>query len=926
MQLGNVSPVAPREDEREKEAPLRDDIRLLGRILGEVILEQAGPRIFELVESTRREAVAARRAGTGEDALAAHLDALEERDALHTIRASILFQLLANIAEDVHHGRRRRHHQLAGSPPQPGSLRCAFDRLRGEGVSGAHVAEVLAGALVSPVITAHPTEVRRKTVLDAQREIVGLLARPDRLVLLDEERVVWERSLRRHVLLLWQTAMLRLSRLRLRDEINEALGYYHLSLFEEVPAVHRVLVDELAHHWPDAPPPPRPVLRMGSWIGGDRDGNPFVTADVVRHAIDRQASTALAHHLRELDRLAVELSMSTRLVTPSPELLALAEASEDHSPFRRDEPYRRALRGMYARLAATAVRLTGQVPGRAPHTVLAAYATADELAADLAVVDASLRGHGAGLIADDRLASLRRAVAVFGFHLCSLDLRQNAEVHEAVVAELLALAGVTTDYRRLSEDARVQLLLRELATARPLTGPHAELSEQTAGELAILRAAAETLDRVGRDALPNYVISKCDAVSDVLEVAILLREVGIVRPGAAVPLPMQIVPLFETIDDLTRAGATLRKLLSVERWRRWVLARDGVQEVMLGYSDSNKDGGYLTANWALYRAELDLVAAARAHDVRLRLFHGRGGTVGRGGGPSYDAVLAQAPGSVAGSLRITEQGEMIAAKYAEPELARRNLEALVAATVEASCLDVEGLGEEATMAYALMDELAERARAAYRLLVYETPRFVEWFRAATPIGEIAELNIGSRPASRKASDRIEDLRAIPWVFSWSQSRIMLPGWYGAGTAFESWVEGHAHRLARLRDLYDRWPFFRTVLSNMGMVLAKTDLGIAERYAALVPDEELGRRIFSRIVAEHARTVDMLLAITRQPALLADNLPLARSIHHRFPYLDPLNHLQVTLLRRWRGGDRGQLVQRGIQLTLNGLATGLRNSG
>jgi phosphoenolpyruvate carboxylase len=917
---------AEHEEEREKEAPLRDDIRLLGRILGEVIREQAGPRIFELVESTRREAVAARRNGTSGDAVAARLDVLEERDALHTIRASILFHLLANIAEDVHHARRRRHHQLAGSPPQPGSLRFAFDRLQRDGVAGTRIAELLADALVSPVITAHPTEVRRKTVLDAQREIVRLLARPDRPMLVGEERDAWELALRRQILLLWQTAMLRLSRLRLRDEINEALGYYDLSLLQEVPEVHRVLVGELARHWPDAPPPPHPVLRMGSWIGGDRDGNPFVTADVVRHAVQRQTTKALAHHLAELDRLAVELSMSTRLVTPTPALLALADASQDESPFRQDEPYRRALRGMHARLAATASRLTGEVPGRAPHATLPPYDGPDELAADLAVVDASLRSHGAALIADDRLAALRRAVAVFGFHLCSLDLRQNADVHEAVVAELLALAGVTEDYRRLSEEARVQLLLRELATARPLTGPRAQLSEQTASELAILRAAADMIDRVGQAALPNYVISKCDAVSDVLEVAILLREVGILRPGADVPLPMQIVPLFETIDDLGRAGTTLRKLLAIERWRRWVAARDGVQEVMLGYSDSNKDGGYLAANWALYRAELDLVAAARAHGVRLRLFHGRGGTVGRGGGPSYEAILAQAPGSVAGSLRITEQGEMVAAKYAEPELARRNLEALVAATLEASCLDVEGLGDDAAMAYALMDELASRARDAYRLLVYETPRFVEWFRAATPIREIAELNIGSRPASRTASDRIEDLRAIPWVFSWSQCRIMLPGWYGVGTAFESWVEGYAHRLARLRELYDRWPFFQTVLSNMGMVLAKTDLAIAARYAALVPDEELGRRVFARITAEHERTVRMLLAITRQPVLLADNLPLARSIHHRFPYLDPLNHLQVTLLRRWRGGDRSQLVQRGIQLTLNGLATGLRNSG
>lgn len=913
-------------EDRDKEAPLREDIRLLGRLLGEVIREHAGARVFELVEATRREAISARRSGSGEEALFARLDALEERDALHVIRSLILFHLLANVAEDVHHARRRRHHRLTGSPPQPGSLRYAFDRLHRDGFDSQRLFAVLDGALVAPVVTAHPTEVRRKTVLDAHREIARLLDRRDRPSMLESERAEWKRALRLQILLLWQTAMVRLSRLRLRDEINEALGYYELSLLEEAPTIHRRLADEMHRHWPDAPPPSAPVLRMGSWIGGDRDGNPYVTADVVRYAIGRQSTVALAHHLRELDRLGRELSMSTRLVSPSPDLLALAEASEDTSPFRGDEPYRRALRGMHARLAATAVDLVGEAPGRAPHAVLSAYRDPEELSRDLAVVDVSLRSHGAGPIADDRLAALRRAVDVFGFHLCSLDLRQNADVHEVVVGELLAQAGLTRRYGEMGEDERVALLTAELRTSRPLVGRRAALSEETAGELAILHAAHDAIERLGSKAISQYVISKCDAVSDLLEVALLLREVGLLRPGTAVPLPLQIVPLFETIDDLANAGATLRDLLAIDLWSEWVHARDGVQEVMLGYSDSNKDGGYLAANWATYRAELDLVAVAREHGVRLRLFHGRGGTVGRGGGPSYDAILAQAPGSVAGSLRITEQGEMVAAKYAAPDLARRNLEALVAATLEASCLDVEGLGADAPEAYALMGDLAQRARDAYRALVYETPGFSEWFRAATPISEIAALNIGSRPASRTSSDRIEDLRAIPWVFSWSQCRIMLPGWFGAGTALESWVGTDEHRIERLRTLYTRWPFLQTVLSNMGMVLAKSDMEIARRYVTLVPDPGLGRRVFDVISAEHDRTVRMLLAVTQQTTLLADNVSLARSIGHRFPYLDPLNHLQVSLLRRFRAGDRDPLVQRGIQLTLNGLATGLRNSG
>jgi phosphoenolpyruvate carboxylase len=420
----------------------------------------------------------------------------------------------------------------------------------------------------------------------------------------------------------------------------------------------------------------------------------------------------------------------------------------------------------------------------------------------------------------------------------------------------------------------------------------------------------------------------CESVSDVLEVAVLLKEAGLLDPCAdgGPTCPVGISPLFETIDDLKNAGTTLAAMLDQPLYRSLVTGRGAVQEVMLGYSDSNKDGGYLAANWALYRAELELVEVARANDIRLRLFHGRGGTVGRGGGPSYEAIRAQPPGAVAGALRITEQGEVIAAKYADRDLARRNLEALVAATLESTLLDVEGLGDDAEPTYELLDDLAARAQQAYRGLVHETPGFVEWFRAATPIGELAELNIGSRPPSRKAGDSIADLRAIPWVFSWSQTRIMLPGWFGTGTALESWVDGDDGRLARLRDLHRRWPFFRTVLSNMGMVLAKTDLGLAARYAELVPDEDLRARVFDQITEEHRRTCRILLAITGDDDLLADNPSLARSIRNRFPYLEPLHHLQVEMLRRRRAGDDDELTRRNIQLTINGIATALRNSG
>lgn len=568
------------------------------------------------------------------------------------------------------------------------------------------------------------------------------------------------------------------------------------------------------------------------------------------------------------------------------------------------------------------------MPAHGSDDGLEAYTDPAQLQRDLGIIDTSLRRFGDETIADDRLDRLREAVEVFGFHLSGLDMRQNSEVHESVVAELLAWAGVHPDYASLPEADRVELLSAELTTRRPLTSPDAEFSELTTKELAIMAAGAKAVRVLGAGAVPNYIISMCTSVSDMLEAAVLLKEVGVLDPGVGSEpsCPIGIVPLFETIEDLQGGADTLLATLDIPIYRAIVRSRGDSQEVMLGYSDSNKDGGYLAANWALYRAELDLVDAARKSGIRLRLFHGRGGTVGRGGGPSYEAILAQPPGAVAGSLRITEQGEVIAAKYAEPRLAHRNLETLIAATIESTLLDVEGLGSDADAAYAVLDELAALARTAYSELVHDTPGFVQYFEASTPVAEIGALNIGSRPASRKQTKAISDLRAIPWVLSWSQSRVMLPGWYGTGAAFERWIDGDDTRLATLTALYEKWPFFRTVLSNMAMVMSKSDLGLAARYADLVPDAELRDRVFGMITDEHERTIRMYKAITGNENLFADNSGLERSVHNRFPYLEPLNHLQVELIRRYRSGDESDQVRRGIQLTMNGLATALRNSG
>ncbi|HWT48682.1 MAG TPA: phosphoenolpyruvate carboxylase [Mycobacterium sp.] len=914
---------------REAAEPMRADIRLLGTILGDTVREQNGHEVFDLVERARVESFRVRRSEIDRAEMSRMFDGIDIDRAIPIIRAFSLFALLANLAEDIHRERRRAVHADAGEPPQDSSLAATYAKLDLAELDSAKVADALRGALVSPVITAHPTETRRRTVFVTQHRITQLMRlHAEGHTETDDGRNI-ELELRRQVLTLWQTALIRLSRLQITDEIEVGLRYYPAALFEVIPQVNSEVREALRARWPDAELLPAPILQPGSWIGGDRDGNPNVTADVVRQATGSAAFTALAHYLAELTDLEQELSMSARLITVTPDLTALAEGCAEQAC--ADEPYRRALRVIRGRLTATAAEILDQRPQHQLDMGLPPYSAPAVLHSDLDVIDASLRTHGAALLADDRLARLRESVHVFGFHLSGLDMRQNSDVHEEVVGELLVWAGVHPDYSSLPEDERIELLAGELSTRRPLIGDRAQLSDLARGELGVVAAAAHAVDLYGPAAVPNYIISMCQSASDVLEAAILLKEAGLLDASGPEPYcPVGISPLFETIDDLHNGASILQAMLDLPLYRSLVDARGGCQEVMLGYSDSNKDGGYLAANWAVYRAELTLVEVARKTGIRLRLFHGRGGTVGRGGGPSYQAILAQPPGAVNGSLRLTEQGEVIAAKYAEPQLARRNLESLVAATLESTLLDVEGLGDDAEPAYAVLDEVATLAHRAYAELVHDTPGFVEYFMASTPVSEIGSLNIGSRPTSRKPTASIADLRAIPWVLAWSQSRVMLPGWYGTGSAFEQWVaagpESETERVEVLHELYQRWPFFRSVLSNMAQVLAKSDLGLAAHYAELVADESLRHRVFDKIVDEHRRTIAMHKLITGHDDLLADNPTLARSVFNRFPYLEPLNHLQVELLRRYRSGDDDELVQRGILLTMNGLASALRNSG
>jgi phosphoenolpyruvate carboxylase len=894
----------------EKELLLREDRRLLGRLLGEVIREQVNEEAFSRIERIRQTAVAFRREESSRTELERELNSLDLEQTLHLVRAFSYFSHLLNIAEDEQQHRRRRAHATAGSPRRPGSFSYALDRAREAGITLDSLLQWFARARVAPVLTAHPTEVQRQSILDCEREIARLLGR--------EQSLERDEALHAEVLRLWLTAMLRGTRLEVSDEVANGLAYFRLTFLDELPRLYAQFERALKERY-NVEARLAPFLTVGTWIGGDRDGNPYVNAAVMRGALAQQARLILTHYLEEVGQLYKELALSARIRAAPAEIEALAAASGESSAYRRDEPYRRAISGIYARLAATGEALA-EVKANPPATVVRPpYASAEEFAADLSVISKALEKQGAQLLAGGRLAMLQRKVTLFGFHLAPIDLRQSSEEHARAVAELLARAGVASDYAQTDETGRVALLAKELSGPRPLRVPHLEYSEFLENELAILAAAAEGRRRFGARAVPHYVISHCSALSDLLEVGVLLREVGLLAQ-------VDIIPLFESIADLGRCADVLDAALELPLYRGWVAARGGEQEVMLGYSDSNKDGGYLTSNWSLYKAASTLLEVCRRRGVRLRLFHGRGGTIGRGGGPSYEAVLAQPAGSVDGALRLTEQGEVIASKYADPESGRRNLETLAAAALESSLLDEKGKSPERHAAIA--EALSARAFEAYRSLV-NTPGFVEYFRASTPIAEISDLNIGSRPASRLkgggSTERLEDLRAIPWVFSWSQCRLMLPGWYGFGAAVETWVEKNKN-LDELREMYREWPFFRSVLSNLDMVLAKSDLAIASRYAELVLDKKLRREIFGKLSDEWQRARKWLAAITGNDELLADNPTLARSIRNRFPYLDPLNHVQVELLRRYRAGDRDERLLRVIHLTINGLAAGLRNSG
>ena len=927
---------------KNTELPLIEDIRLLGKILGDIIREQEGDLVYKLIEKVRMLSVSFHR-DTNKKAnqdLTKLLKGLSIDSAMKVLRAFTYFSHLANLAEDRHHIRRRVAYERIGSY-QDGSIPVAMKKLHAAGITNQVIAQTLEKALISPVLTAHPTEVQRTSILEAERDIANLLATrdqtkessrvnyPDKDVLLIKELKKNEEQIRARVLQLWHTRLLRFTKLTVADEIENALTYYETTFLREIPKIYAQLEDSLDGNSVAS------FLKMGQWIGGDRDGNPNVNAKTLEHAITRQSEMVLRHYLTEVHYLGRELSVSALLLKFSKKMQDLAAASPDINEHRQDEPYRRALTGMYSRLAATLKVLTNTDAARHAVPPQNPYTSAQEFLSDLKIIEDSLVSQGAKALSDRRLHGLIRAVEVFGFHLATVDLRQSSDMHEAVLAELLNIASIEKDYSSLSEQKKRELLLSLLKDPRPLTVIGHSYSEFLVSEIAIFKMAKKMCALFGKDAIRHYIISHTENVSDLLEVLLLQKEVGLMHEvlGKKPSADLIVVPLFETIEDLRNAASIMHDFYAFPEVLDLVKRSGAEQDIMLGYSDSNKDGGIVTSNWELYCAELALVKVFEPledkHGVKLRLFHGRGGTVARGGGPSYEAILAQPPGTVRGQIRLTEQGEVIGSKYANPEIGRRNLETLVAATLEATLLKPTKQASSAFLDAAA--RISQASMKAYRGLVYETPGFAEYFFDATPIREIAKLNIGSRPAGRKASQKIEDLRAIPWGFSWGQCRLTLPGWYGFGSAIQEFLNqpkaaDKKAALSLLQKMYKEWPFFRTLLSNMDMALAKNDLALASRYSELVSDVKLRKKIFSAIEAEWNKTVDALNLVTGEKVRLAKNPALARSIRNRFPYIDPLHHLQVELVRRYRAGKHDDRLQGGIHIAINGIAAGLRNTG
>ena len=886
-------------------AVVQEEVLILTELLEDITKNMLAPETFEKIIQLKELSTSENYQGLND-----LVTSLSNEEMIYISRYFSILPLLINISEDVDLAY-EINHQNNVDQDYLGKLSTTIKMV----AEKENAAEILEKLNVVPVLTAHPTQVQRKSMLDLTNHIHNLLRkyRDVKLGLINKEK--WHTDLRRYIEIIMQTDMIREKKLKVTNEITNVMEYYQSSFLNAVPrltAEYKKLAKEqgieLQH--------PKPIT-MGMWIGGDRDGNPFVTAETLNKSALTQCEVIMNYYDEKIYNLYREFSLSTSIVNVSDKVREMALKSQDNSIYREKELYRRALFDIQAKMQATKTYLIED------KELQPRYATADEFYQDLlAIRDSLLENKGEYLISGE-FVELMQAVEIFGFYLASIDMRQDSSVHEACVAELLASAGINDHYSDLSEDEKCSLLLKELEEdPRILSATHAEKSELLEKELSIFKAARKLKDKLGENVIRQTIISHATSVSDMLELAIMLKEVGLVDAQKA---RVQIVPLFETIEDLDHSEETMRRYFSLPLAKKWIASKDNYQEIMLGYSDSNKDGGYLSSCWTLYKAQQQLTAIGDEFGVKVTFFHGRGGTVGRGGGPTYEAITSQPLKSIKDRIRLTEQGEVIGNKYGNKDAAYYNLEMLVSAAINRMITKKKSDTNTSNRYEAIMDQVVDRSYDIYRDLVFGNEHFYDYFFESSPIKAISSFNIGSRPAARKTITEIGGLRAIPWVFSWSQSRVMFPGWYGVGSSFKEFIDQDPKNIEFLRDMYQNWPFFQSLLSNVDMVLSKSNMNIAFEYAKLCEDEEV-QAIFYTILDEWQLTKDVILAIEGYDELLAENSYLKDSLNYRMPYFNILNYIQLELIKRQRRGELSADEEKLIHTTINGIATGLRNSG
>lgn len=928
----------PKLESSSNKENITEEVGLLKQLLDEATQKLIGSESFDKIEKIVSLSLTDDYTGLKET-----ISALSNEEMVIVSRYFSILPLLINISEDVDLAYEINYKNNLNQD-YLGKLSTTIDVVAGH----ENAKDILEHVNVVPVLTAHPTQVQRKTVLELTSKIHDLLRkyRDVKAGIVNQEK--WYADLRRYIGIIMQTDTIREKKLKVKNEITNVMEYYNRSLIKAVTkltAEYKALAAKKGIHLEN----PKP-LTMGMWIGGDRDGNPFVTAETLRLSAMVQSEVIINHYIEQLNELYRNMSLSINLTEVSPELVTLANQSQDNSVYRENEPYRKAFNFIQDKLVQTLLNLKvgsspkekfvsrqessdivgryikshiAQVASDIQTEELPAYATAEEFKQDLLLVKQSLVQYGQDSLVDGELACLIQAVDIFGFYLATIDMRQDSSINEACVAELLKSANIVDDYSSLSEEEKCQLLLKELTEdPRTLSSTHAPKSELLQKELAIFQTARELKDQLGEDIINQHIISHTESVSDMFELAIMLKEVGLIDANQA---RIQIVPLFETIEDLDNSRDIMTQYLHYELVKKWIATNNNYQEIMLGYSDSNKDGGYLSSGWTLYKAQNELTKIGEENGIKITFFHGRGGTVGRGGGPSYEAITSQPFGSIKDRIRLTEQGEIIENKYGNQDAAYYNLEMLISASIDRMVTRMITNPNEIDNFRETMDGIVSESNAVYRNLVFDNPYFYDYFFEASPIKEVSSLNIGSRPAARKTITEISGLRAIPWVFSWSQNRIMFPGWYGVGSAFKHFIEQDEANLAKLQTMYQKWPFFNSLLSNVDMVLSKSNMNIALQYAQLAGSKEV-RDVFNIILNEWQLTKDMILAIEQHDNLLEENPMLHASLDYRLPYFNVLNYVQIELIKRLRSNQLDEDYEKLIHITINGIATGLRNSG